>query len=81
MSNNRDDQTAMFEFRPWSPWSHRAGFHRYNKAEKPLGGIEPRHIHDQKRRDAIFDAMIRYCNESKPIPVEWVEELRDLTNV
>lgn len=49
-----------------------------NKGEKPPIGIKPRYIHDEERKQEIMDAMVRYSNAFKPIPVEWLDELRDL---
>ena len=45
--------------------------------EYPLG-IEPRVIWKSKRINDILDAMERYATAKVPIPVEWVEELKDL---
>ena len=49
-----------------------------NKGEKPPIGIKPRYIHDEERKQEIMDAMVRYSNAFKPIPVEWLDELKDL---
>lgn len=49
-----------------------------NGGERPPIGIKPRYIHDEERKQEIMDAMVRYSNAFKPIPVEWLDELRDL---
>lgn len=46
--------------------------------EKPPLGLRPRHIANQLRKREILDAMIRYCDANKPIPLDWVKELEDL---
>jgi len=46
--------------------------------EKPPLGIKPRYIHDHDRKIEILDGMERYSNAQKPIPVEWILELRAL---
>ena len=47
---------------------------------KPPLGIIPKYIWDTKRMAAILDAMERYSNAQKPIPTNWVLELRTLVN-
>lgn len=49
-----------------------------NGGERPPIGIKPRYINDEERKQEIMDAMVRYSNAFKPIPVEWLDELRDL---
>ena len=43
---------------------------------KPPLGLKPRYVHDAQRKEEIIEAMKR--NASKPIPVEWVEELHEI---
>ena len=38
----------------------------------------PRDTHNQKRALEIIAAMDRYVRANKPIPGEWVDELRDM---
>lgn len=47
---------------------------------KPPIGIVPRYIHNSNRTVKILDAMERYSKASRSIPVEWIDELRDLIN-
>lgn len=43
----------------------------------PLG-IKPKYIWDSMRVSDILDAMERFADAQKPIPVEWVTELKGL---
>ena len=45
---------------------------------KPPIGIMPRWLHDEKRAMEIKEAIRRYQAADYPIPIEWVEELKDL---
>ena len=49
--------------------------------EKPPIGLMPREIYERisecKRIDDIIDAMKRYANVGKTVPIEWVEELEE----
>lgn len=45
---------------------------------KPPLGLMPKFIHDKKRIIEILDAMERYSYQRFPIPIEWIEELREL---
>ena len=49
-------------------------------SEKPPLGIMPRYIWNTRRMADILDAMERYTNARKAIPVEWLIELRELIN-
>lgn len=51
-----------------------------NVYKKPPLGIMPRNIWEEQRVDDILEAMKRYSLEEVPIPNEWVEELKELTN-
>ena len=44
----------------------------------PPLGIKPKFIWDSMRIQDILDAMERFADAQKPVPVEWVTELRDL---
>lgn len=48
-------------------------------AVKPPLGLIPKHIHDTKRKKEILEAMQRYTDAGKSIPVEWLDELRSLS--
>lgn len=48
------------------------------KSKRPPSGITPRFLWDEKRRDDIRGAIIRYLDADKPIPPEWVEEYNEL---
>ena len=43
-------------------------------------GLKPKYIHDKARVSEILDAMERYSYQRFPIPIEWIEELRELIN-
>jgi hypothetical protein len=45
--------------------------------QRPPIGLEPRQCHDQRRSVLILDAMRRYVDAGKDIPMEWIDELRD----
>ena len=45
---------------------------------KPPLGLKPKYIHDKARVKEILDAMERYAYQRFPVPIEWVEELREL---
>lgn len=47
-------------------------------AVKPPLGLIPKHIHDTMRKKEILEAMQRYTDAGKAIPVEWLDELRSL---
>lgn len=44
----------------------------------PPLGLTPKLIHNKKRVLEILDAMERYSEQRFPIPIEWVEELKEL---
>lgn len=44
----------------------------------PPLGLRPKYIHDKTRIKEILDAMKRYSEQRFPIPIEWVEELKEL---
>lgn len=46
--------------------------------ERPPIGLMPKSTHDMKRALDILDAMERFAKAQKPIPVEWVVELKEL---
>jgi len=45
---------------------------------KPPIGLMPRWLHDEIRAEEIQEAIRRYRVADYPIPIEWVEELKDL---
>lgn len=45
---------------------------------KPPLGLKPKYIHDKARVKEILDAMERYSYQRFPVPIEWIEELREL---
>lgn len=47
--------------------------------EKPPLGLRPRIFWLHERRDEILQAIDRYMDAGKEIPVEWVQEYNDLT--
>jgi hypothetical protein len=46
--------------------------------EKPPLGLMPKHIHEAKRKQEILEAVMRYMNRNKAVPIEWVEEYNEL---
>ena len=46
---------------------------------KPPLGLQPRWVMDEFRLTDIISAMHRYVCENKPIPLEWIEEMIDIT--
>ena len=44
----------------------------------PPLGLRPKYIHNKTRIKEILDAMKRYSEQRFPIPIEWVEELKEL---
>lgn len=47
--------------------------------EKPPLGLRPRWLVDEQRLEEIIEAVIRYIYAGFPIPIEWAEELNELT--
>ena len=45
---------------------------------KPPLGLKPKFIHDAQRVREILEAMTRYSEANYPIPIEWIEELKQL---
>jgi len=45
---------------------------------KPPLGLKPRSIHEKERITEILEAMKRYNDVGKSIPLEWANELCDL---
>lgn len=41
-------------------------------------GLKPKYIHDKARVSEILEAMERYSYQRFPIPIEWIEELKEL---
>lgn len=46
--------------------------------EKPPLGLTPKFIWKEARERDIFESMIRYTSEGKPIPDHWIHELSEL---
>lgn len=47
--------------------------------QKPPLGLTPKFVWDTMRINDILNAMERYSYANKPIPVEWINELKSLT--
>ena len=47
------------------------------KHTKPPLGLVPRFIHDEARVKEIIEAIGRYNEVGKPVPVEWLNELNE----
>jgi hypothetical protein len=45
---------------------------------KPPIGIEPKFVWDARRHLGLGDAIVRYIDDSLPVPIEWVEEYNEL---
>lgn len=50
-----------------------------NKIKRPLIGLMPRKLHNEARIKDIIEAMARFIDESKQIPIEWIDELSELS--
>ncbi len=48
--------------------------------KRPPLGLKPKFIHDEGRAEEILEAIERYTKAEKPIPAEWTEELKGLTD-
>ncbi|MBD3262449.1 MAG: hypothetical protein GF334_12425 [Candidatus Altiarchaeales archaeon] len=48
-----------------------------SKTKPPLG-VKPKWIHDKERLHELFNAILRYAEERKPIPESWASEVNDL---
>ena len=46
--------------------------------DKPPIGLTPQYIWKSQRIEDILSAMERYSEVKKPIPIEWVKELKQL---
>ena len=46
---------------------------------KPPLGLVPRYIRDEQRAREIIDAMLRFIDNGKPVPREWIDELAERT--
>lgn len=46
--------------------------------EKPPLGLRPKYIADAMRAREILEAIDRYISAHKPVPAEWIDELRTL---
>lgn len=49
-------------------------------AVKPPLGVMPRRLHDEKRREELQAAIIRYAEAGQPVDPAWVEEYNELTD-
>lgn len=47
--------------------------------EKPPLGLEPRHVHDARRKHELVSAIGRYEAAGLHVPDEWYKELNDLS--
>lgn len=49
--------------------------------KKPPLGLVPRYIRDEQRAREIIDAILRYIDNDRPVPHEWIDELVERTTV
>jgi len=49
-----------------------------SNAVKPPLGLTPKWVRDQQRFDEICEALSRYYNEGKKIPIDWLIEYNSL---
>lgn len=49
--------------------------------KKPPLGLVPRYIRDEQRAREIIDAILRYIDNGRPVPHEWIDELAERTTV
>ena len=50
-----------------------------NKIKRPPIGLVPRKLHNESRIKDIIEAMSRFMYESKQIPLDWIDELYELS--
>ena len=50
------------------------------KESKPPLGLVPRYISDSKRKAEILEAVVRYVNADKCIPLEWIFEYNEIAD-
>lgn len=50
----------------------------YYHSQKPPVGLKSKSIYWKEREVEILNAMQRYSAANKAIPMEWIEELREL---
>lgn len=49
--------------------------------KKPPLGLVPRFIRDEQRAREIIEAILRYIDNGRPVPHEWIDELVERTTV
>lgn len=49
-----------------------------NAVKKPPLGIRPKFVVRHERKKEIIDAVIRYVNDNRQIPEEWIKEYNEL---
>lgn len=49
--------------------------------EKPPLGLVPKWVRQEQRCSEIREAIDRYTDASKPIPIEWIEEYNELAKI
>lgn len=78
MSNHYDHDAPTFKYSGdlTQPYVKPGNF--LAACNKPPLGLRPRYIVTSQRVHEILEAMTRYAEHCKPIPEEWLEELRDL---
>lgn len=47
---------------------------------KPPMGLTPKWVREEERIKEVREAIMRYYNSRKKIPIEWIEEYNSLTN-
>ena len=50
-----------------------------SSVKKPPLGLVPRYIRDEQRAREIIDAILRYIDNGRPVPHEWIDELERKT--
>lgn len=48
--------------------------------DKPVLGLRPKHVVEHLRYVEIAEAIARFASAGFAVPVEWVEELHELSN-
>ena len=54
---------------------------RQNISNKPPLGLKPKYIHDIHRKQDIAQAIVRYLESNKAIPMEWIDEWNELNGI
>lgn len=72
------EDLAGFQKRRYKAWVDQHKNEAERAAAKPPLGVAPRNIREWQRKLELIEAMYRYADKDKHIPMEWLEELAEL---